>query len=381
MPLINTRGAASIKGFGFAGFSPKLPGIPTIGTATATGSSSATISFTAPACTGGVPIDYYQAISSPGCITATGTSPISVTGLTYSTSYTFKVRAHNVVGYGCYSSSSGSITTCVPTSSASYTSPGSYSWVAPSGVSSVSLFTVGGGASGAGRALCGCNPCRLYYCAGGGAGSAIWNNHSVSSGTSYTVGVGTGASYNSITGGDSYFCSTSFMYGQGGQGVYRGGYKGQDPINAAQRYGGTYGGGTGNCGGGGGGAGGVGSPCRAGCCGGGCGGGTNNSSSATSGQNGGGGGGGGRPGGRITYSSPSGGGGGVGLYGRGTSGSGGSYSGGGGGGGSGGSNGSGANGGSYGGGGGVPGSGAGGAVRIVWPGSTRTFPSTSVGSP
>ena len=362
-------------------FAATAPGTPTIGTATATGSSSATVSFTAPACNGGVSIDYYQVISTPGCITATGSTPsISVSGLTYSTSYTFKVRAHNSVGYGSYSGSSNSITTCVPTGSSSYTTSGSYSWVAPAGVSSVSLFAVGGGASGAGRALCGCNPCRIYYCAGGGAGSAIWNNHSVSSGTGYTVGVGVGASYNSITGGDSYFCSTSFMYGQGGQGLFPGIYKGQDPYNAAERYGGNIGGYGGCAGGGGGGAGGVGSSCRATDTGG-CGGGTNNSYSATSGQTGGGGGGGGRPGSRITYSSPSGGGGGVGLYGRGTSGSAGSYSGGGGGGGSGGSSGSGANGGSYGGGGGVPGSGAGGAVRIVYPGNTRTFPSTSVGSP
>jgi hypothetical protein len=111
MPLINTRGAASIKGFGFAGFSPTVPFAPSIGSASTTGATTASVSFTA-GCSGGLPITGYQAISSPGCITATGSSsPISVSGLTHSTSYTFKVRAQNSLGYGPYSGSSNSITT------------------------------------------------------------------------------------------------------------------------------------------------------------------------------------------------------------------------------------------------------------------------------
>ena len=125
-----------------------VPGAPTIGTATATSATSATIAFTAPACNGGTSIDTYQAISTPGCITATGTSPISVTGLSGSTSYTFKVRAHNSVGYGSYSGSSSSITTPTAAGSQSYTTDGTYSWVAPTGVTSVSVVAVGGGGGG-----------------------------------------------------------------------------------------------------------------------------------------------------------------------------------------------------------------------------------------
>ena len=45
MPLINTRGAASVKGFGFAGFSPTVPAAPTIGAATATSATTATIAL------------------------------------------------------------------------------------------------------------------------------------------------------------------------------------------------------------------------------------------------------------------------------------------------------------------------------------------------
>ena len=125
------------------------PGAPTIGTATATGATTATVAFTAPSFNGGSAITGYQALSSPGSITATGaSSPITVTGLTASTSYTFTVRAQNAIGYGAYSGSSNSITTSVAPSSQSYTTPGTYCWVAPAGVTSVSVVAVGGGGGG-----------------------------------------------------------------------------------------------------------------------------------------------------------------------------------------------------------------------------------------
>ena len=89
-----------------------LPGVPTGVSASATSSSTASVSFSAPACTGHLSIDLYRVKSSPGCFTATGaSSPITVSGLSASTSYTFQVQAHNSLGYGCYSSSSSSITT------------------------------------------------------------------------------------------------------------------------------------------------------------------------------------------------------------------------------------------------------------------------------
>jgi len=102
-----------------------VPNAPTIGTATAVTYCSATVAFTAPTCNGGASIDTYQAISTPGCITATGSSsPISVTGLSATTSYTFKVRAHNSQGYSSYSSSSNSITTPVAATYMSITTTG-----------------------------------------------------------------------------------------------------------------------------------------------------------------------------------------------------------------------------------------------------------------
>ncbi len=91
-----------------------VPGTPTIGTATA-GNATASVAFTAPASTGGSAILDYTATSSPGGITATSaTSPISVTGLTNGTPYTFTVTARNAAGSGAASSASNSVTPTAP---------------------------------------------------------------------------------------------------------------------------------------------------------------------------------------------------------------------------------------------------------------------------
>ena len=74
-------------------------------------SQSASVSFTAPASTGGSPITGYTVTSTPGNITATGTtSPIIVTGLTNGTAYTFTVHATNANGNGPESVASNSVT-------------------------------------------------------------------------------------------------------------------------------------------------------------------------------------------------------------------------------------------------------------------------------
>ena len=368
---------------GYGKSNTSTPGAPTGVSGSATSSSAISVSFSAPSCTGHLTIDYYQAISSPGCITATGTSPISVTGLSASTSYTFRVRAHNSKGYGSYSSSSGSVSTPVAPGSALYTTTGIYTWVVPAGVTSISAVVVSAGGNNGG---CIGNFCGIYVSqqGGGGGGLSYMNNFSVTPGNSFSLRVG-GAGGARLTSGASRLCSPTVNVVFAVGACYRtAGYGcGSSPrVN-----------GTGGCGGaamytcsrpayGGGGGGAAGYGCKSG---------DGGSSGGAGGAGVNGGGGGGNSSGNS--GPPARGGGGIGIYGQGVNGN--ANGGGGSGGNDAGNNPPGCNylgnrlvGGNYGGGsggsssnGGYGGSGAGGFVRIVWPGSTRQFPSTCVGSP
>lgn len=98
-------------GFLRPGYDPlKVPNAPTGATATG-GDESASVEFTPPANVGGSAISAYYAVSNPGQITGSAaSSPISVTGLTNGTPYTFTVWALNTYGPGPYSAASGSVT-------------------------------------------------------------------------------------------------------------------------------------------------------------------------------------------------------------------------------------------------------------------------------
>jgi len=98
-------------GFISAFYNPlKNPDAPTIGTATA-GNTTASVTFTAPSNVGGGAITGYTVISSPSSITGTGaSSPITVSGLSNGTAYTFKVLATNSYGPSPLSAVSNSIT-------------------------------------------------------------------------------------------------------------------------------------------------------------------------------------------------------------------------------------------------------------------------------
>jgi hypothetical protein len=268
---------------------------------------------------------------------------------------------------------------------AEFTTPGTYSWTCPSGVSSVSVVCVGAGGTGG----------YQWSSGGGGGGGLGWkNNIPVTAGQSYTVVVGdhgtvltTNATNAAAMGNNSYFIDVNTVCGFG---AGRGGTDSTGSGNGG--YGGGY---TGDGGGRGGNGGYEGSWNRAG---GGAGGysgrggdGGVNSSSGEAGQGGGGGAGGWYS---STWGTP--GGGGVGIYGEGTSGGTVSSNGEGGKGGSGGEDGHPGEpitnnsissgdivGGNYGGGGGGSGTSAGGgpggtgAVRIVW-GTNVAFPTTNV---
>jgi hypothetical protein len=268
----------------------------------------------------------------------------------------------------------------------SFTTPGTYSWTAPAGVTSVSVVAVGSGGTGGHQWSSG---------GGGGGGLGYKNNISVTPGQSYTVEVGaagptlvSNATSSTAMGNNSYFISDTTVCGFG---AGRGGTDSTGSGNGG--YGGGY---TGDGGGRGGNAGYQGTWTRSG---GGAGGYSGQGADGGDGDAGQGGGGGAGQHYSSTWGSP--GGGGVGLFGEGTSGAASTTTGEGGKGGSGGGDGDDGEplsnnkiskgdiaGGEFGGGGGGSGTsagggpGGGGAVRLVWTTGSNTieFPSTNVGS-
>jgi hypothetical protein len=108
----NTNGTGSASSASNSIAAVSVPQAPTIGSATA-GDASATVAYTANA-TGGAAVSTFTATSSPGGFTGTGASPISVTGLTNGTAYTFTVTATNSAGTSAASSASTSVTPAVP---------------------------------------------------------------------------------------------------------------------------------------------------------------------------------------------------------------------------------------------------------------------------
>jgi hypothetical protein len=97
--------------------SPKgVPGTPTIDSVTDGGTgSTVSVAFTAPSFSK-LPITSYTVTSSPGGLTSSGaSSPITVSGLTAGTAYTFTVTASHANGQSAsFKSASNSVTPAVP---------------------------------------------------------------------------------------------------------------------------------------------------------------------------------------------------------------------------------------------------------------------------
>ena len=126
------------------------------------GENQATITVTAPTNTGRLPILYYIVRSTPGNITATGTSsPITITGLTNNTSYTFTVTAVTSLGDGDISAPSNSVT--------------------PLQQRTLEYLVVAGGGGGGG-----------VRGGGGGAGGLLAGSTNFSSGSTLTISLGGG---------------------------------------------------------------------------------------------------------------------------------------------------------------------------------------------
>jgi hypothetical protein len=144
-----------------------VPQAPTISSAVANGASGqVSVAFSANA-TGGSSITGYTITSSPGNITATGSSsPIVVSGLTNGTSYTFTATATNANGTSAASSASSSVT---PNILAEY------------------LVVAGGGGGAAGRASS-----SWWNGGGGGAGGLRTGTVTVNASSQYNILVGAG---------------------------------------------------------------------------------------------------------------------------------------------------------------------------------------------
>lgn len=100
-----------------------VPGAPTIGATTA-GNQQVAVAFAAPVFTGGAGITNYTVTSSPGGHTGTGaTSPVTVSGLTNGTAYTFSVTATNSAGTSAASAATAS-TTPKASQTISFANPG-----------------------------------------------------------------------------------------------------------------------------------------------------------------------------------------------------------------------------------------------------------------
>ena len=103
-----------------------------------------------------------------------------------------------------------------------YTIPGTHTWVAPEGVSSVSVVCVGGGAGGDNGWY---DTTQRTHGAGGGGGLGYANNIPVTEGQSYTLVVGYGGTGGSSgllpedagDGGDSWFLNPTTVNGKGGK--------------------------------------------------------------------------------------------------------------------------------------------------------------------
>ncbi|WP_248171136.1 S-layer homology domain-containing protein [Paenibacillus silvae] len=95
---------------------PTVPHAPKNVKAT-TGNAQATITFEIPRQDGGSPITEYEVTASPGNIQVKGaSSPITITGLTNGTSYTFTVKAINAVGSSLASTPSNAVIPALPSS-------------------------------------------------------------------------------------------------------------------------------------------------------------------------------------------------------------------------------------------------------------------------
>lgn len=148
-----------------------------------------------------------------GVTGTTGPWTSNMTGLTAGTLYHVRAYATNSAGTA-YGADVQFTTTAAVSGSDIFTTPGSTNWIAPAGVSSVTVEAWGAGASGTN----GNNGGNGADGTGGGGGAYAKSiSISVVSGNSYSVVIGAGGSSNGASGGDSKF-NTSTVIAKGAVG-------------------------------------------------------------------------------------------------------------------------------------------------------------------
>jgi len=211
-----------------------VPDAPVLGTVTDS-VTSGTVSVPINSInTGGKAITNYE-YSTDGGTTWTAlspaqtSSPLSISGLTNSISYTFRIRAINANGTGTMSSASNSVTPTAPfTLAQTFNASGNYT--VPNTASRMAIVAFSGGGNGGSAGAGG---------RGGWAGAAIIN--SPSTGTNYSVTVGAAGLGQSSFGTLLNSGSPNANTGGNAAGVVAG--------NAQGAAGGSFGGGSGSAGG------------------------------------------------------------------------------------------------------------------------------------
>lgn len=341
-----------------------VPGLPSVGKPYSASNTSVVLPYGSPKRVGGSGItDFiFRAVGGGNTIEKTLNVVLThhgnytFTGLTANISYSFSVAAVNSFGTGPFQSYPFTVTPGLRgeiTLLADRFNTVNTVWAAPPGVQSVSVVCVGGGGGGS------------WNAGGGGGGLTYRNNYAVDQYQEYDVqiggyGAGGGRDRSGDPGGDSWFVSSALSRaGGGGAGI------GSSRVFPNTGGGGGAGAGISGTGGGSGGTGGDGGPSRDVLGGGGGAGGYSGAGgrAAGIGQTATGGLGGAGGGGNLDQT-----GGGVGILGEGTSGGigqSGSVD---------------AGNTAYGAGGGAWTGGGGGAVRIIYPGASRSFPNTDTGT-
>jgi len=172
---------------------------PPTGLTATTSNRNATISFTAPSNTGAAPVTSYTVYSNPGNISASAaSSPITISGLTFGTPYTFTAVANNSAGSSVLSTPSNQVTPSAITAPAT-----------------VEVLVVAGGGGGAGGT-------GFETGSGGGAGGYRYFAAYSPPSNSLTVTVGAGGAAvvtgnQGNRGNNSVFGTITATYGGGGK--------------------------------------------------------------------------------------------------------------------------------------------------------------------